>query len=34
VYFNNDERAALKKRINQKLGSMIVEEKSYRDYRK
>ena len=34
VYFNNDERAALKKRINQKLGSMIVEEKSYRDYQK
>lgn len=34
VYFSNDERAALKKRINQKLGSKIVEEKSYRDYRK
>jgi len=34
VYFSNDERAALKKRINQKLGSKIVEEKSYTDYRK
>lgn len=34
VYINNDERAAIKKRINQKLGSKIVEEKSYKDYRK
>jgi Lhr-like helicase len=34
VYFNNDERAAIKKRINVKLGSKIVEEKSYKDYRK
>jgi len=33
VYFSNDERAALKKRINQKLGSKILEEKSYKDYR-
>jgi hypothetical protein len=33
VYIENDERAAIKKRINQKLGSKIVEEKSYRDYR-
>jgi len=33
VYINNDERAALKKKINQKLGSKIVEEKSYKDYR-
>ena len=32
VYLANDERAALKKRINQKLGSRIVEEKSYRPY--
>ena len=32
VYFNNDERAAIKKRINTRLGSAIVEEKSYRDY--
>ena len=34
VYVNNDERAAIKKRINLKLGSKIVEEKSYKDYRK
>src|ERR1700675_1475194 len=33
VYFENDERAAIKRRINDKLGSSIVEEKSYRDYR-
>src|ERR1700742_2767537 len=29
VYVENDERAAIKKRINLKLGSSIVEEKSY-----
>jgi len=34
VYINNDERAAIKKRVNQKLGSKIVEEKAYQDYRK
>ncbi|HSD74397.1 MAG TPA: DUF6165 family protein [Steroidobacteraceae bacterium] len=34
VYINNDERAAIKRRINQKLGSTIVEEKSYKDYRR
>ena len=33
VYINNDERAAIKRRVNQKLGSKIVEEKSYKDYR-
>jgi len=33
VYFENDERAAIKKRVNARLGSKIVEEKSYRDYR-
>jgi hypothetical protein len=33
VYVCNDERAALKKRINARLGSRIVEEKSYRQYR-
>ena len=33
VYINNDERAAIKKRINIKLGSALVEEKSYRPYR-
>ena len=32
VYALNDERAAIKLRINSKLGSTIVEEKSYRDY--
>jgi hypothetical protein len=32
VYINNDERAAIKKRINLKLGSALVEEKSYRPY--
>jgi hypothetical protein len=32
VYVSNDERAAIKKRINVKLGSKIVEEKSYKDY--
>jgi hypothetical protein len=32
VYFENDERAALKRRINVKLGSQIVEEKSYAGY--
>jgi hypothetical protein len=33
VYIENDERAALKKRINVKLGSRIIEEKSYKPYR-
>jgi len=33
VYVCNDERAAIKKRINQTLGSALVEEKSYRPYR-
>ena len=33
VYVANDERAAIKKRINTQLGSRIVEEKSYRQYR-
>lgn len=33
VYFENDERAAIKKRINTALGSAIVEEKSYAAYR-
>jgi len=33
VYIENDERAAIKRRINAKLGSVLVEEKSYRDYR-
>ncbi|HEU4431639.1 MAG TPA: DUF6165 family protein [Myxococcota bacterium] len=29
VYQRNDERAALKRRVNAKLGSTLVEEKSY-----
>ncbi len=32
VYIINDERAAVKKQINTKLGSKIVEEKSYAKY--
>jgi hypothetical protein len=33
VYIENDERAAIKREINMKLGSTLVEEKSYQDYR-
>jgi hypothetical protein len=33
VYLRNDERAAIKRRINLKLDSALVEEKSYRPYR-
>jgi hypothetical protein len=33
VYFENDERAAIKRRINVKLGSALVEEKSYAAYK-
>jgi Family of unknown function (DUF6165) len=32
VYHRNDERAAIKKRVNIALGSRIVEEKSYQPY--
>jgi hypothetical protein len=32
VYVENDERAAIKRRINLLLGSSIVEEKSYNTY--
>ena len=32
VYFSNDERARIKRVINEKLGSNLVEEKSYSDY--
>jgi Family of unknown function (DUF6165) len=32
VYHSNDERAAIKKRINLALGSRLVEEKSYQHY--
>src|SRR6185437_1068059 len=33
VYHSNDERAAIKRRINTALGSRLVEEKSYQAYR-
>ncbi len=33
VYHANDDRAAIKKRINLTLGSRLVEEKSYQPYR-
>jgi Family of unknown function (DUF6165) len=33
IYICNDERAAIKKRINLQLGSRLVEEKSYKQYR-
>jgi hypothetical protein len=33
VYHENDSRAALKREINQRLGSALVEEKSYADYK-
>jgi hypothetical protein len=33
VYVLNDERAAWKRRINDRLGSRLVEEKSYQPYR-
>jgi len=32
VYIVNDNRARIKKEINQKLGSDLIEEKSYSDY--
>jgi Family of unknown function (DUF6165) len=32
VYFENDKRAAVKRRINELLGSDIVEEKQYTNY--
>jgi hypothetical protein len=32
VYIRNDERAAIKRAINERLGSPLVEEKSYQDY--
>jgi hypothetical protein len=34
VYVTNDERAAIKRRINTKLGSALVEEKSYKEYKR
>ena len=32
VYFTNDERAALKRKVNDLLGSALIEEKSYAPY--
>lgn len=32
VYFNNDDRAAIKRRINEAFGSELMEEKEYVDY--
>ncbi|MCW8986627.1 MAG: DUF6165 family protein [Gammaproteobacteria bacterium] len=32
VYFSNDKRAEIKRTINLKLGSDLIEEKSYADY--
>ena len=32
VYYTNDERAAVKRELNRKLGSELMEEKSYADY--
>lgn len=32
VYFSNDKRAEIKRSINMKLGSELLEEKSYSDY--
>jgi hypothetical protein len=34
VYFENDERALIKRRINVRLGSVLVEEKSYSNYKR
>lgn len=33
VYFTNDERAEFKKKINKLTGSLLVEEKSYEEYK-
>ena len=33
VYVTNDQRADVKREINEKLGSTLVEEKSYQPYR-
>ena len=32
VYFTNDKRAKVKKEINEKMGSSLVEEKFYKEY--
>jgi hypothetical protein len=33
VYIENDERAAIKRKLNVKLGSSLIEEKSYAGYK-
>jgi len=33
IYHDNDQRAALKRKINELLGSTIIEEKSYAEYK-
>jgi hypothetical protein len=33
VYFKNDQRAAVKRRLNLNTGSMLIEEKQYATYR-
>ena len=33
VYIENDERAAIKRRLNVRLGSTLIEEKSYAEYK-
>ena len=33
VYIENDERAAIKRRLNVQLGSSLIEEKSYAEYK-
>ena len=33
VYVENDERAVIKRRLNVRLGSSLIEEKSYADYK-
>jgi hypothetical protein len=33
VYIENDERAAIKRKLNVKLGSSLIEEKSYAEYK-
>ena len=32
VYFTNDDRSYIKRKINETFGSKIIEEKSYTDY--
>jgi len=34
VYITNDERSEIKRKINERLGSQIIEEKSYAEYRR